>query len=160
MSFPLCAWALVRAARRNTFVSWPVPMRALGTALLAASLSGWTAAQTTNSPPPLSLQAALRAAEVRSQTLKSQDAAARSARELAVAAGRLPDPMLRLSIDNLPTDGAKSFSLTEDFMTQRSVGLTQTLTREDKRRARSARFEREGDAARDSDFTGWACNRA
>lgn len=147
MPLNLSAWAPVRAPRRNPFIPWPVAMRVLGTALLAASLSGGTPAQTNNSFPPLSLQAALRAAEVRSQTLKGQDAAARSARELAVAAGRLPDPMVRLSIDNLPTDGPMRFSLTEDFMTQRSVGLTQTLTREDKRRARSARFEREGDAA-------------
>jgi len=147
MSFLLCVWEPLRASRRNTFVSSPVAMRLLVAVLLAAGFSGWTAAQTTNSPPPLSLQAALRAAEVRSQTLKGQDAATRSARELAVAAGRLPDPMVRLSIDNLPTDGPMRFSLTEDFMTQRSVGLTQTLTREDKRQARSARFEREGDAA-------------
>jgi outer membrane protein TolC len=147
MSFHSCAWAFVRAPRCNIFVALPRAVRALGAALLAASLSGGSAAQTTNSLPPLSLHAALRAAEARSSALQSQDAAARAARELAIAAGRLPDPMLRLSIDNLPTDGPKRYSLTEDFMTQRSVGLTQTLTREDKRRARSARFEREGDAA-------------
>ncbi len=147
MSIPLYMRAPMLAFPPATFVRWSVALRALGTALLAASLCGRTFAQATNSPPPLTLQAALRAAEVRSQTLKGQDAAARSARELAIAAGRLPDPMLRLSLDNLPTDGAKSFSLTEDFMTQRSVSLTQTLTREEKRQARSARFERDGDAA-------------
>ena len=55
--------------------------------------------------------------------------------------------MLRLSVDNLPVDGPMRFSLTDDFMTMRSVGLTQTFTRADKRRARAARFEREADSA-------------
>jgi outer membrane protein TolC len=123
------------------------PLPWLAAALLAAGLAGGAAAQTPDAASPLTLEAALRTAEARSHALEAQDAAARSAREMAVAAGRLPDPMLRLSIDNLPTDGSKSYSLTEDFMTQRSVGLTQTFTREGKRQARSARFEREGDAA-------------
>lgn len=124
---------------------WRAPFRAAGTVLLAIGLCGRVTAQTPQ--PPLTLQAALLEAEKRSQALQAQDAATRSARELAVAAGRLPDPMLRLSVDNLPVDGPMRFSLTQDFMTMRSVGVTQTLTREDKRRARSARFEREGDAA-------------
>ena len=96
---------------------------------------------------PLTLDAALLAAQERSQALPAQDAAAASAREQAVAAGRLPDPMLRLSVENLPVDGPKRLSLTEDFMTMRSVGLTQTFTREGKRHARAARFEREADTA-------------
>ena len=124
-----------------------VPSRAVGVVLLAISLCGGVAAQTPPLLPPLTLQAALLEAEKRSQALQAQDAATRSARELAVAAGRLPDPILRLSVDNLPVDGPMRFSLTQDFMTMRSVGVTQTLTREDKRRARSTRFEREGDAA-------------
>jgi len=137
MSNPL----FIRAALAHRPLPW------LAAAVLAAGLAGGAVAQTPAAAPALTLEAALRAAEARSHALEAQDAAARSAREMAVAAGRLPDPMLRLSIDNLPTDGSKSYSLTEDFMTQRSVGLTQTLTREDKRLARSARFEREGDAA-------------
>ncbi len=118
-------------------------VRALGVTLLTASLSGSALAQSQT----LTLDAALRAAETRSQALSAQDAAAASAREMAVAAGRLPDPTLRLSVDNLPVDGPMRYSFTEDFMTMRSIGLTQTLTREDKRRARAARFEREADAA-------------
>jgi len=136
---------------KNTLARRPGVLRALGAALLTAALSGWAAAQTTAqiTPPaqPLTLQAALDAAQARSYALVAQDAAARSARELAVAAERLPDPMLRLSVDNLPIDGPMRFSLTDDFMTMRSVGLTQTFTRADKRRARAARFEREADSA-------------
>ena len=136
---------------KNTLARRPGVLRALGAALLTAALSGWAAAQTAPqiTPPaqPLTLQAALDAAQTRSYALVAQDAAARSARELAVAAERLPDPMLRLSVDNLPVDGPMRFSLTDDFMTMRSVGLTQTFTRADKRRARAARFEREADSA-------------
>jgi outer membrane protein TolC len=139
--------ACVPRKNKNTFACRPGVLRALGAALLTAGFSGWAAAQTATPAQPLTLQAALRAAQARSYSLVAQDAAARSARELAVAAERLPDPMLRLSVDNLPVDGSMRFSLTEDFMTMRSVGLTQTFTRADKRRARAARFEREADTA-------------
>lgn len=141
------------APRKNKYalVRRPGVLLALGPALLAAGVSGWAAAQTTAPvtlpTQPLTLQAALDAAKARSYALVAQDASARSARELAVAAERLPDPMLRLSVDNLPADGPMRFSLTDDFMTMRSVGLTQTFTRADKRRARAARFEREADSA-------------
>lgn len=139
--------ACVPRKNKNTFARQPGVLRALGAALLTAGLSGWAAAQTTASDQPLTLHTALRVAQERSYALVAQDAAAQSAREMAVAAERLPDPMLRLSIDNLPVDGPKRYSLTDDFMTMRSVGLTQTFTREDKRHARAARFEREADTA-------------
>lgn len=96
---------------------------------------------------PLTLSAALELAERRSQALPAQDHAAAAARDLALAAGRLPDPTLRLSADNVPIDGPMRFSLSGDFMTMRSIGITQTLTGRDKRLARSAGFEREADAA-------------
>jgi cobalt-zinc-cadmium efflux system outer membrane protein len=98
-------------------------------------------------PAPLTLDAALRAAEVRSANLQGQDASIRALHDMAVAAGRLPDPVLRLSVDNLPIDGPMQYSLTDDFMTMRSVSLVQTFTGADKRQARSARVEREADAA-------------
>lgn len=112
----------------------------------AFSASAWAQTPSPDSAP-LSLQGALEAAQGRSRALAAQDVAARSAREQAVAAGRLPAPMLHLSIDNLPVDGPQRFSLTSDFMTMRSVGLTQTFVRADKLRARAARFEREADSA-------------
>ena len=95
----------------------------------------------------LSFNDALRLAVDRSRQLPAQDAAAAAAREMSAAAGQLPDPTLRVGINNLPIDGADRFSLTRDFMTMRSVGVTQEFTRDDKRRARSARFEREAGVA-------------
>lgn len=66
---------------------------------------------------------------------------------MAVSAGRLPDPVLRLSVDNLPIEGPMRYSLTDDFMTMRSVSLMQTFTGSEKRQARAARYEREAEAA-------------
>ena len=99
------------------------------------------------SPPLLTLEAALEAAQAQSATLKAQDATTRAAREMAVSAGRLPDPVLRLSVDNLPIEGPMRYSLTDDFMTMRSISLMQTFTGSEKRQARSVRYEHEADAA-------------
>ena len=96
---------------------------------------------------PLSLSAAVSAAVARSRSLDASTAAAHGAREMAVAAAQRPDPVLRLSLDNLPVDGADRFSTTRDFMTMRSIALMQTLPGSDKSRARGERFEREADAA-------------
>ena len=96
---------------------------------------------------PLSLGAAVSAAVARSRSLDASTAAAQGAREMAVAAAQRPDPVLRLSLDNLPVDGPERFSTTRDFMTMRSIGLMQTLPGADKRRARGERFEREAEAA-------------
>lgn len=96
---------------------------------------------------PLSLSAAINAALARSRSLEASAAAAQGAREMAVAAAQRPDPVLRLSLDNLPVNGPERFSVTRDFMTMRSVSITQTLPNSSKRQARRERFEREADAA-------------
>lgn len=95
----------------------------------------------------LTFEAALEAAEARSATLQAQDAATLAARDLAVSAGRQPDPVLGLSVDNLPIEGSMRYRLTDDFMTMRSVSLMQTFTGASKRQARSLRYEREAEAA-------------
>ena len=95
----------------------------------------------------LTFDHALRLAEEHSFSLQAQDARGRSSRERAVSAGSLPDPVLRFSVDNLPVTGSMRYSLTDDFMTMRSVGLSQTFTGTDKRDARRDRFEREAELA-------------
>ncbi len=99
------------------------------------------------SAAPLTLDDALRRAESRSLALPAQDASAAAARQMALAAGQRPDPVLTAGINNLPVTSSDRFSLSRDFMTARSVGVTQQLTRGSKLHARSARFEREADAA-------------
>lgn len=91
-------------------------------------------------------QAQQRAVE-RSRSLPAQDASIAAARERAVAAGRLPDPVLRAGIDNLPVSGSDRFNIGSDFMTMRRIGVMQELTASDKRRLRAAQFERTADQA-------------
>ena len=95
----------------------------------------------------LTLDQALRSAQDRSQQLSAQDSAASASREMAIAAGQRPDPTLKAGINNLPINGPDRFSLTRDFMTMRSIGVAQEVTRGDKLKARSARFEREAELA-------------
>ena len=81
----------------------------------------------------------------RSRQLSAQDSAALASREMAFAAGQLPDPVLRFGIDNLPIDGPDQFSVTRDFMTMRRIGVMQEFTRSEKRQLRAQRFEREAE---------------
>ncbi len=98
-------------------------------------------------PDALTFDEALQLAAERSQQLIADDAAAEAARAMAVAAARAPDPTLTVGVDNLPVNGPDKFSLTDDFMTMRSIGLARELTHGDKRDARAARFTREAEAA-------------
>ncbi|MEO5659350.1 MAG: TolC family protein [Polaromonas sp.] len=94
---------------------------------------------------PLTLAEAQRRAIDHSRQLAAQDFSVAASRDLAVAAGQLPDPVLRIGIDNLPFNGMDRFSLTKDFMTMRRIGVMQEVTRADKRQLRADRFEREAE---------------
>ena len=95
----------------------------------------------------LSLPQALQLAEDRSRQPAAQDAAAASARELAIAAAQRPDPTFKLGLSSLPVSGPDALTLTRDSFTMLSVGVMQELTRSDKLQARAARSAREADAA-------------
>ena len=96
---------------------------------------------------PLTLDDALRLAQERSRQLPAQEASAAAARHMAAAAGQRPDPTLKAGINNLPVNGPDRFSLTNDFMTMRSVGVMQEFTRQSKLEARATRFERQAEVA-------------
>jgi len=110
--------------------------------LVAMAIPQPGAAQST-----LSLPEAQRIAVERSRQLVAQDASITASREMASAAGQLPDPVLRLGIDNFPVDGADRFSVGRDFMTMRRIGVMQEFTRNDKRKLKTERFDREADLA-------------
>jgi outer membrane protein TolC len=114
---------------------------------VAALAVGTAALHAAHAEEPLSLAQALRLAQDRSRQLPAHDAATAAAREMALAAAQRSDPVLKAGVNNLPLDGPDRFSLSRDFMTMRSVGVMQELTRSDKRRSRAARFEREADAS-------------
>ena len=94
---------------------------------------------------PLTLAEAQRRAVEHSRQIPAQDAAIAASRNMAVAAGQLPDPVLRFGIDNLPIDGPDQFSLTRDFMTMRRIGVMQEFTRSEKRQLRAQRYEGEAE---------------
>ncbi|MBC3884091.1 TolC family protein [Undibacterium griseum] len=91
----------------------------------------------------LTLSNAQQLAISRSRQLIAQDMAATASREMAVAAGQLPDPVIKAGIDNLPISGPDRGSLTNDFMTMRRIGIMQELIRSDKRQLRADRYDRE-----------------
>lgn len=95
----------------------------------------------------LSLEEAQRSAVERSHQLKAQNSVISATREMAVAAGQLPDPALRLGVENLPVDGPDRFNLNRDFMTMRRIGVMQEFTRGEKRQLRAERFDRESERA-------------
>lgn len=96
----------------------------------------------------LTLADAQSIALARSRQIASQDWSVLSSQEMAAAAGQLPDPILKLGIDNLPVNGADQFSLTDDFMTMRRVGVMQEITSADKRHARTELYQRLADKTR------------
>lgn len=121
------------------------PVRRSGVRAIIASFLAALCGAAVALENPLTLQEAQQRAVERSRLLAAKDHAVHASREQAVAAARLPDPVLKLGVDNLPIEGPDRFSTTRDFMTQRRIGLMQDLTRADKRRLRAERFEREAD---------------
>ena len=111
------------------------------------SLVGRTVAMTVFVVPSVSaavtFDEALRQAAQHSQALPAQQYSAEAARQRAVAANTLPDPVLRLAVENVPVDGPMRFSLDAERMTMRSIGLSQTFTDSSKREARLQRFQQE-----------------
>lgn len=116
-------------------------------ALLVAALAALASALAQAADAVLTLAEAQRVAVARSRLLDAQESSAAASRQMAVAAGQLPDPVLSLGVTNVPVSGADAFSLTRDAMTMRNVGVMQEWTRAEKREARSARYEREADRA-------------
>ncbi len=88
--------------------------------------------------PPFTLDAALQSATDHSASMQAAQASVRAISEAAVKAGQLPDPMLKAGIDNLPVNGGQRFTVGQDFMTMRRIGIEQEWVSGDKRRLRSA----------------------
>ncbi|MFC7299623.1 TolC family protein [Herminiimonas aquatilis] len=103
---------------------------AFGTPFVHAQSNGLTI----NEAIQLSLQ--------RSSLTKAANASVLASRESAAKADQLPDPMLKVGIDNLPVTGSDRYSTTSDFMTMRRVGIEQQWVSSDKRVARSERAQR------------------
>ncbi|WP_439673216.1 Cobalt-zinc-cadmium resistance outer membrane porin (plasmid) [Cupriavidus necator] len=123
--------------------------RRLTLALLCAPAIGLAVphAAAAQSAPSLSLEETVALATTHAGDAESSRGAVEAAVQMAVAAGQLPDPVLKLGLNNVPVNGPDQFSLSRDFMTMRSISVMQEFTRPDKRRAKAARFEAEAAAA-------------
>lgn len=84
----------------------------------------------------LTLEQALSLAEREAPSLDAQAANLQAARSAAIPAGELPDPKLKLGLQNVPIEGQAKWRLDEDFMTMQMVGVMQDVPNRDKRRAR------------------------
>lgn len=82
---------------------------------------------------PLSLNEALAIALGNAPAVNATFNGAQAAREMAIVAGQLPDPVLRLGIENLPVNGQDRWSIGNDFMTMRRIGVMQEYVSADKR---------------------------
>lgn len=119
-------------------ISFPIYQAAVAAVLVAVGFPSWAT-------DPLTLVEAQRIAVGRSQQLIAQDARTTAAHEQGVAAGQLPDPVLKLGIDNLPANGPDRLSVTRDFMTMRRIGVMQEIPLLEKRQLRAQRFTREAE---------------
>src|SRR5688572_33443594 len=110
-------------------------MRVLLIATIALG-GGPLAAQT------LTLDEALRAGEAQSPRLAAQRHMLSSTEAQLGRAGELPDPKLRLGIENLPVTGPDRLHYGRDFMTMRQIALAQEFPNSTKRFALNQRAER------------------
>jgi outer membrane protein TolC len=94
-------------------------------------------------PRPLGFDEALVIAEQRSTRLAAQSAAVSAAAEQIARLTELPDPRLKVGIDNMPVSGPDAYSLTRDSMTMKRIGFMQEVPNSDKRKTRSERATRE-----------------
>jgi len=105
--------------------------------LLALGLCGSVSADES----PLTLAEAQRIATLRSKQIEAGDLGVSASKNLAVAAAERPDPVAKIALENVPVNGSEAFSLQQDSMTMRSVGIMQEITRPSKLRARAAESE-------------------
>src|SRR5258707_821554 len=85
---------------------------------------------------PLPLAEALKIGEKVSPRLAAQGAALAAATELVPRASELPDPKLRVGVDNLPVNGADRYRYDSDFMTMSKIGVMQDFPNAEKRTLR------------------------
>ena len=145
---------VVPSSREGRLPPRHAPGRALVYACALVVFAG--AAPARAQTAPLSLDAALAAAERESPRLAARRYAIAAAGDRADRAGQLPDPKLRVGIDNLPVSGAEAWQWNTDFMTMRRIGVMQDVPNSDKRQAR----ERRGAAEREVEQAMLAATRS
>lgn len=109
--------------------------RILGVRSIAAVLSlGVLAAPGMSAA--LTLEQAINLAEQEAPSLDARTANLQAAQSLVTPAGELPDPKLKLGIQNLPIEGDSSLRFGAEPMTMQMIGFMQEVPNRAKRRAR------------------------
>ncbi len=129
------AFKVVSSAPRRRLTTLSVLFTALWIAWIA-----WPAS-TAAAQPALSLDEALAIAVRDSPLLAAQRSVMVSAEQSAYTARELPDPQLKIGVDNLPLEGGDKWSFTRDFMTMRRIGVAQAFIRSEKREIKGRRAE-------------------
>ncbi|PLC48127.1 heavy metal resistance protein CzcC [Pollutimonas subterranea] len=132
--------SLTRWFRRSTFVSHSSHQISLAVLLACAAALIPAPASAAST---LTLAQALSLAIERSRQLAAQDFSVSASHDQAIAAGQLPDPVLKVGIENLPINGANQFSITRSSDTMRRVSVMQEMTATEKRELRAQRFSLE-----------------
>ena len=93
----------------------------------------------------LTLDAALRIATSRSSLIQAAQASVRGSSDLVVKAGQLPNPTLNLSVQDLPINGRQAFTIGQDNLTMRGIGIQQEWVSAKKRRLQTTLADRAAD---------------
>lgn len=111
-----------------------VPLRAcaLFAALAFASVAAFS------QEAPLTLDAAIQIATDHSAAIGAAQASVRASSEAAVKAGQLPNPALTAGVDDLPINGSQGFTIGQNILTMRRIGIEQEWVSGEKRRLRSS----------------------
>lgn len=87
---------------------------------------------------PLTLDAAIQIATDHSAAIGAAQASVRASSEAAVKAGQLPNPALTAGVDDLPINGSQGFTIGQNILTMRRIGIEQEWVSGEKRRLRSS----------------------
>ncbi|WGS52091.1 TolC family protein [Paraburkholderia sp. D15] len=96
----------------------------------------------------MTLDEALQIAQSRTSSLQASQAAVRGDAAIVGKAGQLPNPNLKLSVEDLPINGARAFTIGQDDFTMRGIGIEQEWVSPSKRRLRTALAQRSVDQDR------------
>jgi cobalt-zinc-cadmium efflux system outer membrane protein len=107
----------------------------------AAAISYAILAHAQATASPLTFEQALDRARGDAPSLEARRTQVRAAQSAADAADALPDPTLDLSLQNVPVNGPDALSLGRDFMTLKTIGISQKFPNLAKRHARLGRAE-------------------
>ncbi|GAB2924653.1 TolC family protein [Paraburkholderia jirisanensis] len=96
----------------------------------------------------MTLDQALQVAQSRSSSIQASQAGVAGDAAVVVKAGQLPNPTLKLSVEDLPINGQKAFTIGQDDFTMRGIGVEQEWVSPAKRRLRTALANRTVDQDR------------